>query len=234
MLHPFHNKWKCISIYLPLVSCPAFQYSWDLPKMHCSGPNLFRHGCNEFQLLGPQPIDYNQIKTPERWRALPRHALLVTILAQKLSDDVKTSRRDVTTSHCDVILCHLSRQNGSVEFTQVTPLGSPKITFFKMATLTFDLWPWPSNSTEIWQAMFTPNFRSVRQTVQTGERQWTDTQTGPILYPRPLTREGKISSSALRRFELSFSTLLINPHCFKDALFIWVFYTHFTDNIYKV
>ncbi len=59
----------------------------------------------------------------------------------------------------------------------------------------FDLWPWPLNSSKILsKAMSTPNFRSVAQTVQPWER-WqtdthTDTQTGPILYPRQLTQEG--------------------------------------------
>ena len=61
------------------------------------------------------------MKTPERWRALPRHALLVSILTQKLSKDVKTVQ------------------------------------------------PW-----ERWQTN-------------------RHTHTGPILYPRPLTREGKIA-----------------------------------------
>ncbi len=41
----------------------------------------------------------HKMKTPERWRALPRHALFVSILAQMSSNDVKTL-------HCDVTWCH--------------------------------------------------------------------------------------------------------------------------------
>ncbi len=36
-----------------------------------------------------------RMKTPERWRALPRHAIFVSILAQKSSKDVKRSCRDI-------------------------------------------------------------------------------------------------------------------------------------------
>ena len=79
------------------------------------------------------------MKTPERWRALPRHALLVSILTQKLSNDVKTSCHDVAWSH---MVSHvITKYVQSVQSIQVTSLKSSKITFFKMATLTFDLWP---------------------------------------------------------------------------------------------
>ena len=119
------------------------------------------------------------MKTPERWRALPRCALFGSILGQKLLRDVKTSRRDVTwrravTSHdvrChdQMALCNLHRSHHK---------KSRKITFFKMATLTFDLWPWPLNLSEILsKAMFLPNFRPVAQTVQAWERWQTDTLT---------------------------------------------------------
>ena len=64
----------------------------------------------------------------------------------------------------------------------------------------FDLWPWPSNSSEILSRSTPPsNVGSLCQTVQPGER-WqthrhTDThiQMGPIPCPRPLSQEGKLS-----------------------------------------
>ncbi len=80
------------------------------------------------------PRKHSKMKTPERWRALPQRALLVSILAQKWSKDVKTSRRGVTSHdvrcHYKMALCNLHRSHHR---------RSPKITFFKMATLTFDL-----------------------------------------------------------------------------------------------
>ncbi len=53
-----------------------------------------------------------------------------------------------------------------------------KITFFNMATLNFDLWPWPSNSSEtLSRSIMTLNFGSVRQTVRPWECQLTDRHT---------------------------------------------------------
>ena len=50
-----------------------------------------------------------------------------------------------------------------------------KITFFKPVTLTFDLWPWPLNLSEIPSRLVAlPNFGSLRQTVQPWERWQTD------------------------------------------------------------
>ncbi len=100
----------------------------------------------------------------------------------------------------DVTWHHMTSQLMSCVFTKwicaiYTGHTGPKITFFNMATLTFDLWPWPSNSSKIFsRSMSLPIFGSVCQTIQPWER-WitdrqTDTHTGPILYPRPLTREG--------------------------------------------
>ncbi len=70
---------------------------------------------------------------------------------------------------------------------------------FELVTLTLDLWPWPHNSAKNLSQVFpTPSFVTLGQMVQSWERWLTDThthththrQTGPILYPRPLTREG--------------------------------------------
>ncbi len=122
------------------------------------------------------------MKTPERWRALPRRALFVSILAQKSSKDVKTSRRDVTWRY-DVVLWRHMMSGVMTKWLCAIYIGhtitkSQKITFFKMVTLPFDLWPWLSNLSEILsRAMFLPNCRSVAQTVQPWERWQTDTQT---------------------------------------------------------
>ncbi len=72
-----------------------------------------------------QPWEHPAMKTPERWRALPRRALFVSILAQKSSKDVKTSFFRTMTSHdviqwrhvtswCDVTWRQVSWQTGSV------------------------------------------------------------------------------------------------------------------------
>ena len=40
--------------FLKLLTCVP----WHIREMHCWGFNLFWHGCNESQILGPQTIDY--------------------------------------------------------------------------------------------------------------------------------------------------------------------------------
>ena len=70
-------------------------------------------------------------------------------------------------------------------------------TFLTLVTLTFDLWPWPSNSSYIWWfLMCVPNFRSIGTTVWPWERRQMDRHThrhmGPIILPLPLTWEVKI------------------------------------------
>ncbi len=145
-----------------------------------------------------------------------RRALFVSILAWKTFDhiyienltlwpgDVLTSQGDVTwrhavtsyelvTSHRDVIWRRVKWQS---ESAQVHPLETPKIRLCDLVTLTFDPWPWPLSLAEIISRSFaTPNFVTLGQTVQSWERWLTDTQThrqtGPIPYPRQLTREGK-------------------------------------------
>ncbi len=50
-MHPCQNKLgpvQCISL-----KCHEAQLSWDLKRMHCTGPNLFWHGCNEFHFKTP-------------------------------------------------------------------------------------------------------------------------------------------------------------------------------------
>ncbi len=133
-------------------------------------------------ILQNVPIETVTMKTPERWRALPRRALFVSILAKKSSkgcQDVMpwrhtmTSWRRTVTSR-DVTWRQVSWQTGSV----IHPSETSEITFFNLATLTFDLWPWPSNSSEILsRSTPPPNFGSVCQTVQPWERSQTDTRT---------------------------------------------------------
>ncbi len=85
-----------------------------------------------------------------------------------------TSRRNVMLGHTRT--CQMTWENGCVQPKQVTPSKNLKITFFQSGAL--DLWPWPSNLSEILsQVIFTPNFRSVSQTVQPWERWQTDRQT---------------------------------------------------------
>ncbi len=186
--------------------------------MYIFDPNNFVMG----QLHHSHPVPPNLVicmlavimETPERWRALPRRALFVSILAQKSSKDVKMSCRDAvprrdpvpwrhvmswrrTVTSRDVMSwCHMTSGVMTNWLCVIQPSETLEITFFNLATLTFDLWPWPSNSFEILsRSMPPPNFGSVCQTVQPWER-WltdrqTDTHTGPILYPWSLTREGK-------------------------------------------
>ncbi len=72
--------------------------------------------------------------------ALPR-ALLFSILAQR--------RQMTSCAQCDVTW-RLSYDMTKVNFPQVNHASeNPKFMFFNLATLTFDLWPWPSKSSEI-------------------------------------------------------------------------------------
>ncbi len=88
------------------------------------------------------------------------------------------SRRHAVTSWCRAVTSGVMTKWLCAIYIGHTIGKSRKITFFKIATLTFDLWPWPSNLSEVLsKAMFLPNFRSVAQTVQSWERWQTDRQT---------------------------------------------------------
>ncbi len=150
------------------------------------------------------------MKTPERWRALPRRALFVSILAQKSSTDVKTSCRSTMTSYCDVtwrhdvmLWCHMTSGVMTNWLCVIHPSETSEITFFNLATLTFDLWPWPSNSSEILsRSMPPPNFGSVCQTVQPLERWMTDRRThghtdGTDIIPSTADAGGKYATTNL-------------------------------------
>ncbi len=109
--------------------------------------------------------------------ALPRRALFVSILVQRCHDVTPwrhvTSWRHTVRSH-DIII--MSWQS---EPAQINPSENPKITFFNLATLSFDLWPWPSNLSEILsRSTPPPNFWSVCQTV----RLWESWQTHTHAY----------------------------------------------------
>ncbi len=69
-------------------------------------------------------------------------------------------------------------------------------------TLTFDLWPWPSNLYKIWWSLMSvSNFRSVGPSVQSAEckqtHRQTDTRTLPKILPLLLTREVIMALSIL-------------------------------------
>ena len=110
-----------------------------------------------------------EMKTPECWCALPRCALFVSILAWKTFDHslhihiltlltynvwlhvmwrhvtlwrYGMTSHDIVTSWCDIIW----RPFGMTECTNINPSETLDITFLNLATLTFDLWPWPANS----------------------------------------------------------------------------------------
>ncbi len=74
----------------------------------------------------------------------------------------RMSRRHVT-SWSYTTWCHMIWQS---EPAQVNLSENPKITFFNLATLTFDLWPWPLNLSEILsRSTPPPNFESIRSTI---------------------------------------------------------------------
>ncbi len=83
------------------------------------------------------------MKTPERWRALPRHALFASTFGQKSSKDVKTSRHDATWRHDVVPWRHMTswcdvawRPFVMTECTNCNLSETSEITFFNL-----DLWP---------------------------------------------------------------------------------------------
>ncbi len=66
----------------------------------------------------------------------------------------------------------------NVSYRAENPDQSSKITFFNRMTLTFDLWPWPSNSSErSSRSIPIPNLVTVCQSVQPWECSQTDTHT---------------------------------------------------------
>ena len=82
---------------------------------------------------------------------------------------------------------------GNSDCAPNTHLTPQEITFFNLVTLTFDLWPWISKLAKILSGHISiPKIVFIRRTVQSWECWKTDRKTGPILLPRPLTREVKI------------------------------------------
>ncbi len=134
---------------------------------------------------------------------LQRRALLVTIFARKtFYHSWLLAWRHSVTSH-DVTWRHLMSQKCDmtcyviIKWTvhSFSPLYASKITFFNLVTLTFDLWPWVSNSSEILSRYTPPPILvSVCQTVRLWECSQTggqmDRRTVPKTLPRPLTRGG--------------------------------------------
>ena len=111
--------------------------------------------CPLCQYSCPKVVKGCQDVTP--WRHVTSWRLAVT------SHDIRW--------HDKMSLCNLHRSHHK-------KMSENHVFFFKMASLTFDLWPWPSNLSEILsKAMFLPNFRSVSQTVQLWEHWQTHRQT---------------------------------------------------------
>ena len=112
------------------------------------------------------------MKTPDRWR--PSHVIpsLSVFFPTRLTNTITYG----VTSH-DVTQRPLSWER--VYCYKVEPHRS---TFWNtkndnMATLTFDLWPWPPNLAEILPSFIaTPNFVTLGQTVRLWERSLTDTR----------------------------------------------------------
>ncbi len=127
--------------------------------------------------------------------ALRCHHILSVFLPQT-SNDVMTSHRDVTWRQ-DVMPSYdvTWRQDVTPSYvmTKWTCTGQAiwRSGNYVFQSSDLDLWPWPSNSSEILsRSTLLPNFGSVCQRVQPWERWQTDALTGPILYPQSLTREG--------------------------------------------
>ena len=160
-----------------------------------------------------------QMKTPERWCALPRRALFVSILAQKSSKDVKTSHevmKHAVMSHD--VRCHAVtswRYTTSYDMTKWTCPGQPiwKAENHVFQPRDLDLWPMTMTfkliqyivkvnpSTEFCVRTF--NRSAGRALTDTQTHTQTHTQTGLIPYPRPLTREGKIKLQWWAHFSLT-------------------------------
>ncbi len=149
------------------------------------------------------------MKTPEHWRALPRRALLVSILAQNSPKEVTTSRCDITWHHDVAAWRHVT--SGVMTKWHIHSIPPLKLKKSRFSTG----WPWPMTLTiELSRdSMPVPKFKIVGQTFQPWECSLTDRhtdgrtdgQTGPILYPPPLTREGtmsQINETSLVKFHL--------------------------------
>ncbi len=144
--------------------------------------------------------------------------------------DIRTSRRDIMRSHHNVTWHHMTWQS---ESAQVNPSETPKITFFNLATLTFDLWPWPSNSSEIYlRSIPILNYRSVRETVRSWERQLTDRRThtethGTDFIPSTADAGGKnrwsINTRAFACLSLQFKSrgTCLKPPFWTQMMFYW-------------
>ncbi len=136
------------------------------------------------------------MKTPERSRTSRDPQLYSPFVCYGLRDTQINfvMSRDVMSSYCCVTWSHTI---GHKDFTWEFNSGkSLKITFADLVTLTFDLRPWPTIPTYvISRSTSMPKIKVIGQTVQPWEYTHTDRNTAPILWPRPLTREVKITEA---------------------------------------
>ncbi len=172
------------------------------------------------------------MKTPERWRALPRRILILGSKQWRSHADRScanvTSRRHVTSRH-DVTWrpdvtpwCYVAHLWYYVISECMYQPRLADLKFQKSHFLTW--WPWPltydldhrthvryRQGQSLHQILgpYIKRFRRERAEWQTHTQ--TDGQTGPILYPRPLTREGKM----FELFEMwykNFKEIMIQSH----------------------
>ena len=115
---------------------------------------------------------------------------------------------------------------GSVQSTQATPLKSLKTAFFNLATLTFNLWPWPSGSSEILsRSILTPNFKVkfLSQSVWLLESLITDTHTHTHTHTNgtnfiPSTTEAGGNDHGLMKFP----AYAFRPYLYDGMVLFWV------------
>ena len=145
------------------------------------------------------------MKTPEHWRPSCAVPSLSVFFTERLSNTIMvwhhmTSWRGVAsylTLHD--FLCHgREREYIVTKWIHTGPFWYTKNDVFQYGDL--DLWPWTSNLAEILRSIAKPNFVTLGQTFRLWERSLTDRhthrKTGPMLYSRPLMREG-IKASTL-------------------------------------
>ena len=124
----------------------------------------------------------NKGKMPEHWHALPQCALFVSILAQMPSNDDVTPWRHDILFHNKKALCNIHRSHHKNNWAS-------RFSKWRPWPLTYDLRTHPSyyqkQCSHHTLSLYLKRFRR-----ESADRR-TDRHTGSILYPRPLTLEGK-------------------------------------------
>ncbi len=144
-----------------------------------------------------------KMKTPERWRALPRCPLLSVLLPHRPSntDISHIATANVCTKGCgafSMVIVRISKKHlqpvkekPQSDFRAFQNLGSEHSIEGAPASLYNLIQKCPRS---FW--VRTSNGSVVRALTEGQTDKRTDRQTGPILYPRPLTQEGKMQMTA--------------------------------------